>query len=427
MDDAVSEGEGFAGLIGIDWSDEKHDVVILDTKSGKRDQMVINHTPEALSDWVTGLGERFGGDPVAVCVEQAKGALVHHLMMYGFITIYPINPHAFSEYRKSMRVSGAKDDPSDAVLLLDYLEKHRDRLRAWEPEDESVRLLKILSRDRRKAVDQRTKLSNKLRATLKGYFPQALTWAGEGLSTPMGCDFLLKWPTLRDVQKASAQTVRKFYYGHKSREGHLIEERIRQIQDAKPLTTDKAIINGSVVVVKMLASQLRVLHGTIAEYDEMIKEIFAKQDDRDIFTSLPGAGPSLAPRLMSAMGTDRERYESSDDIQCMTGIAPVREQSGKTTFIHWRWACDKFTRQSFHEFANCSRQYCEWAGAFYQLQRDRGKGHHAAVRSLAFKWIRIIYRCWMDRVPYDDSRYLESLKTRGSSLCQYIDQAAQTG
>lgn len=345
-------------------------------------------------------------------------------MMYGFITIYPINPQSFSEYRKAMCVSGAKDDPTDAALLLDYLEKHRDRLRAWQPDDETTRLLGILVKDRRKAVDQRTELTNSLRAALKGYFPQALDWTGQELHTPMACDFLLRWPTLSAVKGATAKTLRKFYYGHKSRQGHLIEERIQQIRKAKPLTTDRAVIEASAMVVKMVAGQLRLLDGAIREYDKKIKEIFSKHEDRDIFESFPGAGASLAPRLLSGMGTDRERYDNSDEVQCTTGIAPVTERSGNMEFIHWRWACDKFTRQSFHEFANCSRHYCDWAAAFYEQQRQRGKKHHAAVRSLAFKWIRIIYRCWKDRVPYDDETYVNSLKERGSPLYQLIGQAA---
>jgi transposase len=422
MSSGVSRDEAYAVLIGIDWADKKHDMVILDTKTGEREHVVVEHTPEALAEWGGELGARFEEGPVAVCVEQARGALVHSLMMFGFITIYPINPLAFSEYRRAMHVSGAKDDPTDAALLLDYLEKHRDRLRAWEPDDETTRLLGMLARDRRNAVDQRKDLTNRLRAALKGYFPQALEWAGEELHTPMACDFLMKWPTLSAVQKAKPQALRKFYYGHKSREGHLIEDRIKQVKKAKPLTRDRAVIDASVMVVKMVAGQLRLLDGTIREYDRKIKEIFSKHEDREIFENLPGAGASLAPRLLCGMGTDRERYDNSDDVQCTTGIAPVKEQSGNMVFIHWRWACDKFTRQSFHEFANCSRHYCEWAAAFYDLQRQRGKGHHAAVRSLAFKWIRIIYRCWKDRVPYDDATYVNSLKERGSPLYQLIGQ-----
>jgi transposase len=424
MNYGVSGDEGYAALIGIDWADQKHDMFILDTKTRERKHVVVDNKPEDLSEWVAELQARFEGGAVAVCVEQAKGGLIHHLMLYGFITIYPINPHAFSEYRKSMRVSGAKDDPSDAALLLDYLEKHRDRLRAWEPEDEKNRLLGMLVKDRRKAVDETTDLTNRLRAALKGYFPQALEWAGKELHSPMACDFLLKWPTLSAVQKAKPQALRKFYYGHKSRDRHLIEERIEQVKKAKPLTTDRAVIDASVMVVTTVVNQLRILIGAVEKYDRLIKGIFSKHEDREIFESLPGAGDRLAPRLLHGMGTDRGRYETSDNVQCMKGIAPVTERSGKTTFVHWRWACDKFTRQSFHEFANCSRHFCKWAAAFYQLQRDRGKGHHAAVRSLAFKWIRIIYRCWLDRVPYDDAIYVEALKNRGSDLYHLIDQTA---
>jgi len=424
MSTGVSEGSDYVALIGIDWADEKHDVAILDTRTGKREQKVIVHTPEGLVEWTSWLRERFEGGQVAVCVEQAKGGLIYGLMMYGFITIYPINPHAFSEYRTALHVSGAKDDPTDAALLLDYLEKHREHLRAWVPDDEITRLLAMMVEDRRKAVDQRTNLTNRLRAALKAYYPQALSWAGEELHTSLACDFLAKWPTLASAKKTKAEVIRKFYYGHQCRKSELIEERIREIQNGTPLTTDRAVIDASVMVVKMVVGQLRILHEAIAEYDRKIAEVFSSHKDRDIFNSLPGAGENLAPRLLIAMGTDRNRFESSEEVQCMVGIAPVLERSGKKSHVHWRWACDKFTRQSFHEFANCSRRDCLWAQAFYQKQRDRGKDHHACVRALAYKWIRIIYRCWKDRVLYDDAAYLSSLKVRGSDLCQLIDQVA---
>ena len=39
-----------------------------------------------------------------------------------------------------------------------------------------------------------------------------------------------------------------------------------------------------------------------------------------------------------------------------------------------------------------------------------------AVRALAFKWIRILYRCWQTRTPYNETVYLNALAKRGSPL-----------
>ncbi len=236
----------------------------------------------------------------------------------------------------------------------------------------------------------------------------------------MACDFLLRWPSLKDLKKARRDTLRNFYREHRMCRDELIKQRLATIKDSHPLTTDKAVIETSVITVKMIASQLRCLVQSVKEYEKRIAETFPQHPDADIFTSLPGAGEALAPRLLAAFGTQRDRYNSSEDMQSFSGIAPVTERSGKSVWIHTRWACPKFMKQTFHEFANQSRRFSHWAGAYYDMQRDRGKGHHAAVRGLAFKWIRIIFRCWKNHTPYDEVTYLKALRKRGSSLLGYI-------
>ena len=77
-------------------------------------------------------------------------------------------------------------------------------------------------------------------------------------------------------------------------------------------------------------------------------------------------------------------------------------------------------RAKFHEWAGHSIVYSVWARSYYQRLRSRGKGHHAAIRALAFKWIRVVFRCWKDGVAYDESKYLASLARRGSPLAAII-------
>jgi transposase len=128
--------------------------------------------------------------------------------------------------------------------------------------------------------------------------------------------------------------------------------------------------------------------------------------------------------LLAALGSQRERYSSAEELQKYSGIAPVTERSGKKKWVHFRWACPKFLRQSFHEWAGHSIAQSVWARAYYQQQRERGKEHHAAVRALAFKWIRIVFRCWQDRVAYEESRYLAVLAKRGSPLTSVLTATA---
>lgn len=409
-----------AARIGLDWADVHHELALLPAGSDQVERLRISHTPEALREFLGELQRRFEGRPVGVCLEKCRGAIIHALLEYDFIRLFPVNPLTLSRFREAWAPSGAKDDPTDADFLLEILCKHPHRLRCWTPDDPETRALTRLTRARRKAVDRRTRMTQEMRAELKGYFPQALHWTGKTLTSRLACDFLLKWPTLDALQRARPETVRKFYYGHNCRRGDLVEKRLREIAEAVPLTTDPAIIDVSVLTVEMLARQIRALGTAIARYEEKIAQLFESHPDAEIFASLPGAGPALAPRLLAAFGTDRERFEDATDIQEYSGIAPVTERSGKNEWVHWRWAASTFLRQSFHEFAGLSIQQSEWARAHYDVQRERGKDHHAAVRSVAFKWIRIIFRCWQDRTLYDEQRYHQALRRRGSPLAQRL-------
>jgi len=283
--------------------------------------------------------------------------------------------------------------------------------------------LALLVEYRRDLVNEQTRLSNRLTSLLKGYYPQALRWVGE-LTTPPAWDFLERWPTLVATQRATAAELRAFYTTHRCRQEELIAQRVTEISVAQPLTRDLAVITASVAMVKATVSQLRVVGEAVARFQRQIEELFAQHPDHDLFRSFPGAGVALAPRLLTAMGTDRGRFATARETQQFSGIAPVTKRSGKSCWVQWRWACPKFVRQSFHEYAAQSIRWSGWARAFYDQQRQRGKGHHAAVRSLAYKWIRIIYRCWQQRTPYCEETYCEALARRNSPLAKML--SAQT-
>jgi transposase len=429
--DQVRNGTGaepeFAALIGVDWADQKLDICLMPCgEKGQREKGVIQHRPEALADWMASLRQRFGGRKVAIALEQSKGPLIWALMHHEFVVLYPIHPQSLVNFRKAFAPSQAKDDPTDAELALELLAKHRDRLRPWKPDDVRTRTLGLLAEARRQAVDLRTELSNKLTACLKGYFPQALEWAGETIHSPMACDFLRQWPTLQDLQRTPAHTIRTFYIACGCRRADVIEERLQAIPKAVPLTQDPAILESSVLTVRMLARQLRDLGDAIREYEQRLDQLFKDHPDAPIFSSFPGAADALRPRLAAAFGSDRGRFQTAEDLQTLSGIAPVTERSGKSVWVHWRWACPKFLRQTFQEFAYHSMKSCRWARAYYDQMIAKGKDHHAAVRALAFKWIRILFRCWKDRQPYDESRYLAALQKRGSPLHALLANGVET-
>lgn len=404
-----------AAYVGIDWADDVHEVRMLVVETGQVETMKLKQKPEALGEWVQGLRERYNGRKVAIAVEQRKGALIYALMRYEFLILYPVNPTTLAQFRKAFKVGGAKDDPTDAELLLDLIRLHRNKLRAWVPEDADTRLLQMLVEERRRLVDEVTEQTNRLGSTLKQYYPQALEWAGE-LNEEMALDFLTRWPTLGSIRRAGSKAIEKFYRDHRMRSEEKLERRLKSIKEARELTNDQAVVIGSKTKTLVTVRLLRVLLKSIGEINKQIEELFEKHPDRQIFSSFPCAKKVLAPRLLAAFGSDRTRYETASEIQSFSGIAPVTKRSGKSKSVNKRLACPKFLRQSFHEYAGQSIKQGGWARAYYKELRQRGMKHHAAVRSLAYKWIRIMYRCWQNQEPYDETKYIASLKRRGSPL-----------
>lgn len=409
----------FAAFIGIDWGDEKHAWTRRSAESSVWERGELEHSPEAVQAWVAEYMARFPGQPIAVALEQKRGALLYMLTQYEQLVLFPIHPGTLQQYRKAMYPSGCKDDPRDADLALELLTKHRDRLRRLDPDTVETRTLQLLVEARRELVDQRTAQSNRLTNQLKQYFPQVLQWFDK-VQSSLVRDFLEKWPTLEQVQRARPATLRDFMHQHNCRDADRIQARLEEIRSAVPATRDRAVIEAGVQWVQALIPQIAAVQASIAQLDQRIEELLAVHPDAFIFRSLPGAGPALTPRLLAAFGTQRERYSSAAELSAFSGIAPVVERSGKQKWIHFRWACPKFLRQSFHEWAGHSMEKSAWARAYYDQQRAKGKGHHAAVRALAFKWMRILFRCWKDRKPYDEATYLRALRQHGSPLAKAV-------
>jgi len=407
--------KAFAAFIGLDWADAKHDVCLQAAGTEQREFRSLEHSPEEINAWVQTLRTRFNGQPVAVCLELTKGPIVSALRHYDFLVLFPVNPLTVAKYREAFTPSRAKDDPTDAELQVEILLKHRDRLMPLSPQSPTMRALVQLVEHRRRLVGDKVRLTNRLTSALKNYFPHVLRWF-QDKDTAIFCDFLSRWPTLKAAQLARRTTLESFFRAHHVHSADVITTRIEAIKSAVALTTDEGVITPNALLVQALVAQLRVTLQVIADFDNAIAQRAQEHPDFSLFDALPGAGAVFAPRLLAAFGEQRERYASAEERQKYAGIAPVTERSGKKTWVHWRLQCPKFLRQTFVEWAAESTRHSFWAQVYYQQQRAKGKAHQAAVRALAFKWIRILYRCWQDRTPYDESVYLQALNRRSAPL-----------
>ncbi len=414
--------DSYTLYIGIDWADKKHDL-FLRWADGSTSREQIESKPQDVLAFFDQISTRLGpNDRVVLFLEQSRGALFSLLSTFGWIDLIPINPEALANYRKCLFSSRSKNDPTDAQLIEDFGRLHLGRLRVFKPASQLERGLDAFCRQRRHIVDSATGFSNELRSLLKSYFPVAneLFENHNNLRSPIVLDFLSRWPSLEALQKARLGVLRSFFFKHNSRSGSLMEERLGKIKNARPVSTDPALIQPALSLLGYLLAQLRCATVAIDRLEKNIASIFESHPDHQLFKSLPGAGAQLAPRLLCALGSDRSRYRSAGEIQAFFGIAPITIQSGKSRSVHFRLFRPTFLCQTLMEFAANSIPRCQWANAFYKSQIQNAKHHFTAVRALAFKWIRVLFACWKNHQPYDDSRYLGALKTRNSPLTLFI-------
>jgi transposase len=331
----MSESSVYAAYIGIDCADRKHDICLYDPITQKFEYSVIGAQPEAIAEWAAELQKRFNGQAIAICTEQKRGPLIYALCKYEFLVLYPVNTILVAKYRQAFAPSRAKADPTDAHILVELLLKHPDKLKAWQPGSAKMRSLQQLVENRRMLVAEKVRLTNRITAALKGYFPQVLEWFEER-DTQVFCAFLAHYPSLQITQAAPKDEIELFFKTHHVVQAKTINRRLEQIRQGVVLTEDIGVVEPLQLLVNALIAQLQVLLLSIATFDDKIEALFESHSDATLFAALPGAGPHLAPRLLVAFGEDRERYQTAQDLLRYAGIAPVKESSGQKSWVHWQ-------------------------------------------------------------------------------------------
>ena len=342
-----------AAFVGIDWADQKHDIALRAASSeALLERSRIESQPEALNDWVLELRERFASQGKILICLEQSRGALIHFLM-GY--------DCFELY------------PINPKQLDNYRKAFRPSGAKDDPLDAEL-LCQFLSL----------------------HHHQLHLWRPDDEQTRKLALFCEKRRQAVDARTALSNQLKS------------------ELKQYFPLAL--AVLDNDLTTVLAADFLLKWPNFESLKKAPAIAQLFAQHPDSVLFDNLPGAGDQLAPRLLSAFGSDRDRFQSPLEAVTFFGVAPVTERSGKSTWIHFRWACPKFLRQSFHEFAGHSVRFCDWAAAFYDQQRARGKGHHAAVRALAYKWIRVLFRCWKTRQPYDPQLYLAALRQRGSPL-----------
>ena len=385
---------------GLDWADSHHDIVVIDDTGRQVASRRVAHSVEGLAELSAFLRGIAPLDQIACIIETNQGLLISTLLEVG-CTLYPVNPKTIDRRRNA---SGAKTDLIDAYLLAKTGRSDLADLRKLTPDSAVVQELKALTRDQESLVQSQTRLVNQLTACLKAYYPVALHLFSK-LQQRSTLSFLQTYPTVEAAHAASVEQITALL----KRAGHpnptKVALRIFETLQQPSLHADEVTTRTKSRLMLALVAQLLPLLDQIASYDKEISELFLTHEDNEVFTSLPGAGKRLAPRLLAEWGDNRARYTGSSSVQALAGTAPVAFQSGNYAKAHKRYACLKPLRNVLHQFAWQSTRQESWALAYYQRKRTEGKSHSMAVRALANVWVRIIYAIWFEHTSYETATF----------------------
>ncbi|HEY5893381.1 MAG TPA: IS110 family transposase [Chthoniobacterales bacterium] len=411
----------FALIIGIDRSDTRLDIATLDPVTQSATAHTVSTDPAAMRQWFEHQRQSLPAQArIGVAFEEPATNLIVFFSQFEGVSLYPLNPAAVRSYCKSFAISGAHTDTTDAAMIARYLAHYYTQLRPRPQRSADLEELQRLNIARRDLVDERTALVNRLQATLKLYFPQAIALLSEDLYRPMDCQFLLRWSSLQVLQKAKSATLSAFWQRHGSRSQEIIAKRLKTISSAVALTAARHLIDPLAMEVEVMARQLLLLDESIKRFEARIAEVARRFEDFDFFQKLPGAGPVFAARLLAVFGQDRDLWGTAEDVLRLSGVAPVTQQSGGKRVVQRRRKAPVFLHQTFVEWAGQSWKQSAWAKAFYHYHKERGKTYHGIMRLLANKWIRIVFRAWKNRVAYDEERYIQSLIKNNSPICEHL-------
>ena len=393
-----------AFVVGLDWGGAAHAVGVLEREGGAViDRFEARHDAAGLREMLRRLARRAPPAELAVAMERPSGLIVDALVAAGH-PVVPIHPNAVKASRPRYRASGAKDDRGDAYLLADLLRTDGHRFRPLASPSDAVRALRALTRGRDDLVATRVQLANQLRSLLEGFWPGASAIFAD-VDSRVALAFLDRYPTPDSAARLGVKRLAGFlaqnrYCGRRSPEALLA-----RLRAAPQGLVGPAEAEAKGEMVRALVAILSPLVARIADLTARIRHDVAQLEDGRILMSFPRAGQLCAAQMLAELGEDRACYVTPDQLAADAGLAPVTKQSGKSRGVSFRWACNRRLRAAFTCFADNSRHASAWAADVYARARGRGCRHPHAIRILGRTWLRVLWRAWTNRTPYDPAHH----------------------
>ena len=394
-------------FVGIDWSEQKHSVHIHNEKGALLSRFEVKHNGKGFSE----LADRLlAANPrpadSLVAIETSHNLLVDYLHNRGF-TLYILAPNMVSSNRGRQGSSGAKDDDRDARLLAEILRTDQARLIPWQADGLLVEEMRSLLSWIDDLTIQIVAQHNRLRANLLRYYPQPLQ-AFNSLKGVVALHFLCNYPSPADLQQLTFDEFKDFCYRLHYYRHDRIMELWTQLQQPMP-GRDEALTRSYREQTIFLADQLQLLTQQKKKLIKEVNVLFEQHPDGPIFASLPGAADLLAPKLLVMFGDHRHRYPQRWILPAIAGTCPVTVASGKSSFVKFRRACNRFNRQAAQQFAKASTRSSPWAAAYFERARARGLSKSHAYRCLANRWLHIIWTLWQTRQLYKEAYHMQQV------------------
>ena len=396
---------------GLDWASRFHAVCVIDEHGRVRLQFEVEHNAAGLAALVRRL--RAAGVQ-AIAIERPSGLIVDALVEAGF-SVVPIHPNIVKATRPRYRSHGGKSDASDAYLLADLLRTDGHRFQPLRAQSDDIRALRALVRGRDDLVATRVQLANQLRSLLQSFWPGAAEIFAD-VDSPIALAFVQRYPTPESAVRLGPKRMAAFCAQHAYSGRRSPDELLQRLRQSAQTILGELEIDAKGEMVLALARTLSTLVEQIRLVSSRIEHHIAAIDDGRIIMSFPRAGRLCAAQILSEVGSVRERFDSDEHLAAEAGVAPVTYQSGKSKAVTFRWACNHRLRAALTCLADNSRHASDWAAHVYAKARARGCDHPHAIRILARAWLRVIWRAWVDRIPYNPAKHagLQAvLKTAG--------------
>jgi transposase len=387
-------------FVGIDWAKQAHEVCVVDASGKICHRATIPHSQDGLDQLVRYLrrwATQTEGE-LLVGIERPEGRLVDRILEAGH-PILLVPTFAMKDLRRRYAIGGAKSDRGDCYVLADVARTDGHRLRRLEPLSEQTKALRAVVRTRDDLIDQRRGLANQLRATLEAYWPGAAAIFAD-VDSEICLAFLTRYPTPESAARLTETRLASFL----TKAGYSGRRPAAQLLarlGAAPAGVLGVQAEARADTVRAMVRVMRALLGSIKDLDRSVVAHLGEHPDAKIFATLPRSGQINAAQMLAEWGDCRQAYPQADSVAMLGGLCPVTHASGRHRDVSFRWACNKRLRQAMTTFANNSRHASPWAAEVYQRAIARGCDHPHAVRILARAWVRVIWRCWQDRTPYD--------------------------